>query len=122
MIYLATAVSLGLFVWSLRRSRAVETAGSAVALAKSATAKLLDGSLSDAEKERAARISAARLLVHSAAIPARLALAAMPPLAFLALLVAMGAVDFASLAQVLESWAFLAVSTPVFLAALLWRR
>ena len=121
MIYLAAAVSLALFVWALRWSRAVETAGAAVTQAKSAVAMLRDRTLSDDEKEKRARASSLRLLVQAAAITARLAGALAIPLAFLALLVALNVLSAGPLVAFLESWTFAIVSCIAVVAALAWR-
>lgn len=122
MIYIAAALSLALFIWSLRRCGAVERAGGALGMARSAFATLRDATLSDDDKERAARAFSARLLVQGVAILARLGLALAVPLGFLLLLVAGGLVTVASLAAVLDSWVFLAVSTAAVGAALFWRQ
>ena len=122
MIYFAAAVSLALFVWSLRRSRAVETAGSAVRFAKSAMATLFDATLSDEEKERAARASSRRLAVDAVMILARLAVAIAVPVAFFALLIVARVISAAALVAMLESWVFVAASTIAIGTALIWRR
>jgi hypothetical protein len=122
MTYLAAAISLALFVWSLRWSRAVEAAGSAVALARSAIATLLDATLSDEEKERAARASSLQLGLRAVAILARFALAAAVPLLFLLLLIAARVLSLGALVGLLESWEFIAASSLVIGAALFWRR
>ena len=122
MIYLATAVSLVLFVWSLRWSRAVETAGNAVKFARSAMATLFDATLSDDEKERAARASSRRLAIDAVMILARLAMAIAVPLAFFALLIVVRVISLAPLLIMLESWTFIAASTIAIGAALIWQR
>lgn len=121
MIYLAAAISLVLFVWALRWSRAVETAGAAVTQARSAVAMLRDGTLSDDEKEKRARASSLRLLVQAAAIAARLAGALAIPLAFLALLAALNMLSVGPLVAFLESWKFAVISCVAVVAALAWR-
>ena len=122
MIYLAAALSLALFVWSLRRCGAVESAGSAVGMARTAFATLRDATLSDDEKERAARAFSARLLVQGVAVLGRLALALALPLGFLLLLLIGGLVSVAALVALLDSWTFLIVSTAAVGVALFWRR
>ena len=122
MIYLATAVSLVLFVWSLRWSRAVETAGNAVTFARSAMATLFDATLSDDEKERAARASSRRLAIDAVMILARLAMAIAVPLAFFTLLIVVRVISLAPLLIMLESWTFIAASTIAIGAALIWQR
>jgi hypothetical protein len=122
MIYFAVAVSLGLFVWGLKRSRVIDASASAIGVARRATAMLLDRTVSDAEKERAARAAATRLLRHAGAILARFALAVVAPLAFLALLIALRLIGVASVLRVLESWEFIAASSCVVAAVPLWRR
>lgn len=122
MIYLAAALLLALFCWSLRRSGAVESAGNAVGIARSAFATLRDRALSDDEKERAARAFSARLLAQGVAIFGRLALAAALPLGLVLLLLLGGVVSLAALTGVLESWTFLTLSTAAVAAALFWRR
>lgn len=121
MIYTAAAVSLALFVWALRRSRAVETAGAAVTQAKSAVAMLRDATLSDGEKERRARASSLQLFAQALAIVARLAGALAIPLVFLLLLMALHLLSVGPLLEFLESWKFAVVSSVAVVAALAWR-
>jgi hypothetical protein len=122
MTYFALAVSLALFAWGLRRSRAMETALGAIAVARNTTAALLDARLSDAEKERAARNAAGRLLIQAGAILARFALALTAPLAFLALFVALHLVGAAAVLRTLGSWEFAAVWSGITVVVLVWRR
>ncbi|HEX5454336.1 MAG TPA: hypothetical protein VFX06_11130 [Stellaceae bacterium] len=122
MNYLAAAAAVALFAWGLKRVHAVETAAGAIALARRATAILLDASLSDDEKERAARASSLRLLRDAARLLGSLGLAAAVSLGFLALLVWARLVTVAALADAAESWVFLAAATLVAGIALFWRR
>ena len=122
MVYLAVAVSLGLFARSLKWFRAVETAVTAFPFARSAMAALFDATLSDDDKERAAQAACARLLIHATEIIARFALSAAVPLVLLELLIAARLLSSAPLAQVLESWEFMGASAIVVGATLLWRQ
>jgi hypothetical protein len=122
MTYLAAIVSVVLFGFGLKWTRAAETAGDAIAIARSALATLLDARLSDDEKERAARASSLRLVLASARILGGFALAAGTALAFLVVLVATRVVGLAALVAVAESWTFIAFSAIVVTAALWWRR
>jgi hypothetical protein len=122
MTYLAIAAALGLFIWSLRWSHAVDRTMLAVTAARTAMASLLDPALSDDEKERAARASSAQLFVHSASIALRLALALAVPTSFLAALILARILQLTSLVAVLESWPVIAASFVLVGAALLWKR
>jgi hypothetical protein len=122
MTYLAIAGALALFVWSLKRSRAVEKTSLAVTTARTAMASLLDPSLSDDEKERAARASSLQLFAHSASIALRLAIALAIPTAFLGALIFVKILRLPALISVLESWPMIAASTIAVGAVLLWKR
>ena len=122
MTYLAIAAALGLFVWSLKWSHAVDRTMLAVTTARTAMASLLDPALSDDEKERAARASSAQLFAHSASIVLRLAMALAVPAVFLAALILARFLDLRSLIAVLESWPVIAASFVAVSAVLLWKR
>lgn len=122
MTYLAAGLAVVLFALGLKWSRAAQSAGSALALAKRAMTTLLDARLSDDEKERVARAASLRLLSAAARILGGFALAAAAALAFLGLAVASRLVGVAALVAVAESWTFLGFSTVVVSTALLWRR
>jgi hypothetical protein len=122
MTWLAAAVALAIFAWSLKRSRAMECAGAAVSTARSAMATLLDPALTDEDKERAARASSLVMFGHAATVTLRLALALMVPLVFLAALVIARIFDASSLIKTLESWPMILASLIVVTVALLWKR
>ena len=122
MIWFALAISVGLFVLSLKWSRAVETAGNAMGIARHAMAILSDKTLSDDEKERAARESSGKLLLLGLAIAARLVLALAVPALFLGLLVALHLVALSAVAAALESWTFLVASAIVIGAAMVFMK
>ncbi len=122
MTWFAVALALGIFAWSLKRSRAMECAGEAVSTARVAMATLLDPALPDEDKERSARASSAKMFGHAATVTLRLAVALLVPLAFLALLVVARILNAASLITTLESWPMIVASTLVVGIALLWKR
>jgi hypothetical protein len=122
MTWFAVAVALGIFAWSLKRSRAMECAGEAVSAARGAMATLLDPALTDEDKERAARNSSLQMFGHAATITVRLALALIVPVAFLAVLVVARILNATILVNTLESWPMILASTIVVTVALLWKR
>jgi hypothetical protein len=122
MTWIAVAVALGIFAWSLKRSRAMECAGEAVSTARCAMATLLDPALTDDDKERAARNSSLQLFGHAAGITLRLALALLVPVAFLAVLVIARILSATALVNTVESWPMILASTIVVIVALLWKR
>src|SRR5580692_11307397 len=103
MTWFAVAVALGIFAWSLKRSRAMECAGEAVSAARGTMATLLDPALTDEDKERAARNSSLQMFGHAATITVRLALALIVPVAFLAVLVVARILNATILVNTLES-------------------
>jgi hypothetical protein len=122
MNWVAAAVALGIFAWSLKLSRAMESAGEAVSTARGAMAALLDPSLTDEDKERSARTTSLRMFGHAATITLRLGLALLVPVVFLAVLVAARILNATSLINTLESWQMILASTIIVTAALLWKR
>lgn len=122
MNWFAAAVALGIFAWSLKRSRAMECAGAAVSTARGAMTTLFDPALTDDDKEKAARATSLQMFGHAATITLRLAFALLVPLAFLAVLVTARILNATSLINTLESWPMILASTVVVTAALLWKR
>ena len=122
MTYLAIAAALALFVWSLKRLRAIERATAAIATARTAVGTLLDPGLGDDEKERVARASSVQLFRYSGSIALRLAFAVAIPAIFLASLVYSRLLQTPTLVNALESWEVLLASTIAVGAVLLWKR
>jgi len=122
MTWLAAVLALGIFAWSLKRSRAMECAGEALSTARVAMATLLDPALPDEHKERAARSSSMRMFGHAATITFRLTFALLIPVAFLAALIIARILNATSLIATLESWQMILTSTVVITVVLLWKR
>lgn len=121
MTYLALAVSVALFVWSLKKSGAIEVAYTAVGTARQGMGKLLEPGLSDEDKERAARQASIVLFGHSASIILRFAAAFAVPVIFLFVLILTGVLARAPLFATLESWPFLIASFLAICVAIFWR-
>lgn len=122
MTYLAIALSIVLFCWSLRALRLVPASLDAVSTAREAAGVMRNPALEDDEKESRVQAAAVRLFRLFGTITLRTVAALAVPVVVLAVL---AGVDLVSVPEVLDaalSWPVIAASTLAMGAALiLWR-
>ena len=122
MTYVAIALSIVLFCWSLRALRLVPASLEAVSTAREAAFVMRDPALDDDEKESRVQAAALRLFRLFATITLRTVAALAVPVVVLA---ALAGLDLVSVPEVLDaalSWPVILASTLAMGAALiLWR-
>ena len=122
MTYLAIALAIAVFCWSLRAFRLVPASLDAVSTAREAAGVMRDPALDDDEKESRVQAAALRLFKLFATITLRVVVALALPALAVALLTWIGAVEAEAVLDAALSWPVIVVSTVVMAAALVvWR-
>lgn len=122
MTYLAIALAIAIFCWSLHAFRLVPASLEAVSTARQAAGVMRDPALDDDEKESRVQAAALRLFKLFATITLRVAAALLLPALAVALLAWAGLVDTQAVLDAALSWPVIVVSTVVMVAVLVvWR-
>ncbi|MDX1540809.1 MAG: hypothetical protein R3349_05345 [Geminicoccaceae bacterium] len=122
MTYLAIALAIAIFCWSLHAFRLVPASLEAVSTARQAAGVMRDPALDDDEKESRVQAAALRLFKLFGTITLRVVAALLLPAVAVVLLAWAGVVDLDAVLEAAISWPVIIVSTVVMVAVLVvWR-
>lgn len=122
MTWLAVALSIALFCWSLHAFRLVPASLEAISTARRAAGVMRDPALDDDQKEGLIRAAALRLFGLFATITVRALLALLAPVAVVVLLAWLGLVELDAVIAASLSWPVILGSLILMAVALVfWR-
>lgn len=122
MTYLAIAIAIAIFCWSLYAFRLVPASLEAISTARQAALVMRDPALDDDEKETRVQQAALRLFRLFGSITLRVAAALLLPVLAVAALVGIGLVEVNAVLEAAISWPVIVVSTIVMVGALVAAR